>query len=65
MVRAAEEEIQGGPVPPTTQDEGPVPPAELLKDEQEYLAALKKCEGMQDAEKQKCVEELKQKYHRM
>ena len=48
----------------TTQDSG-APPPELSKQEQEYLVALKKCEGMQDAEKQKCVEHAKQKYSRM
>jgi hypothetical protein len=49
---------------PRTQDSGAAPP-ELSKQEQEYLVALKKCEGMQDAEKQKCVEHAKQKYSRM
>jgi len=43
---------------PRTQDAGAAPP-ELSKQEQEYLVALKKCEGMQDAEKQKCVEHAK------
>lgn len=40
-------------------------PAELSKQEQEYLVALKKCEGMQETEKQKCIEQAKQKYKRM
>jgi hypothetical protein len=49
---------------PKTQDQG-APPAELSKQDQEYLVALKKCEGMQDAAKQKCIEQAKQKYNRM
>lgn len=62
---AADEGLQGQPAAPTVQDEGSPPAAELSKDEQEYLASLKKCEGLHDEEKQKCVEDLKQKYHRM
>jgi len=42
-----------------------VSPAELSKQEQEYLVALKKCESMQGAEKQECIEQAKQKYKRM
>jgi hypothetical protein len=49
---------------PKTQDQG-APRADLTKQEQEYLVALKKCEGMQDAEKQKCIEQAKQKHDRM
>jgi hypothetical protein len=37
----------------------------LSKQDQEYLVALKKCEDMQGAEKQECIEQAKQKYNRM
>jgi hypothetical protein len=40
MPRAADE-----PGAPTMQDQGSPPPAELSKQEQDYLAALKKCEA--------------------
>jgi hypothetical protein len=43
----------------------PATPADESKQDQEYLAALKKCEGMQDAAKQKCIDQAKQKYNRM
>ena len=55
---------QDQPAYPKTQDQG-VTPAEQSKQDQEYLVALKKCEGMQDAAKQKCIEKTKQKYNRM
>lgn len=45
-----------------TQDQTP---ADLSKQDQEYLVALKKCEDMQGAEKQECIEQAKQKYNRM
>ena len=49
---------------PKTQDQGAAP-ADLSKQDQEYLVALKKCEDMQGAEKQECIEQAKQKYNRM
>lgn len=40
-------------------------PADQTKQDQEYLVALKKCDGLQDAAKQKCIDQAKQKYNRM
>lgn len=40
-------------------------PADQQKQEQDYLAALKKCENLQDAARQKCVDQAKQKFNRM
>lgn len=48
----------------TTRDQ-PATPQDQTKQEQEYLAALKKCEGLQDAAKQKCIDEAKQKHNHM
>jgi hypothetical protein len=61
---AADEKTQDQPAYPKTQDQG-APPADLSKQDQEYLVALKKCEDMQDAAKQKCIEQAKEKYNRM
>jgi hypothetical protein len=70
---AADEKTQDQPAYPKTQDptgatmmpDQGAPPAELSKQDQEYLVALKKCEDMQGAEKQECIEQAKQKYNRM
>jgi len=35
------------------------------KEEADYLAAVKKCEGMQPKEKQSCVEAAKERYGEM
>jgi len=40
-------------------------PQDQTKQDQEYMAALKKCEGLQDAAKQKCIDQAKQKHHKM
>jgi len=61
---AADEKTQD-PTGATMMPDQGTSPAELSRRDQEYLVALKKCEGMQDAEKQKCIEEAKQKYNRM
>jgi hypothetical protein len=50
--------------PAVTQDPAMMP-AEQTKEDQEYLVALKKCEGLQDAAKQKCIDEAKTKFNRM
>jgi hypothetical protein len=42
-----------------------VTPADLTEQEQEYLAALKKCEDLQDAAKQKCIDEVRKQHGRM
>lgn len=54
-----------------TQDQNQKPedqtanPADQTKQDQEYLAALKKCEGQQGDAKQKCIDQAKQKFNRM
>jgi hypothetical protein len=40
-------------------------PADQSKQEQEYLAALKKCDSQQGADKQKCIDKAKEKFNRM
>jgi Spy/CpxP family protein refolding chaperone len=49
---------------PKTQDQGATP-AEQSKRYEEYLLALKKCQDLQDAAMQKCIEQARQKYNRM
>ncbi len=49
---------------PKTQDQGATP-AEQSKQDQEYLVALKKCQGLQEAAKQKCIDQAKQQHNRM
>jgi len=69
----ADEKTQDQPAAPKMQNEKGSPatqdpagtPAELSKQDQEYLAALKKCEGAQDAARQKCIEQAKSKYNHM
>jgi hypothetical protein len=61
---AADEKTQNQTNAPRTQDQTGVP-ADQSKQDQEYLVALKKCDGMQDAAKQKCIDQAKQKYNRM
>jgi len=73
MAFAADEKTQNQPSTPKAQDQTGAPrtqdqtgaPADQSKQDQEYLVALKKCEGMQDAAKQKCIDQAKQKYNRM
>ena len=60
----ADEKTQDQTVAPKTQDQG-APPADLSKQDQEYFVALRKCDDMQGAEKQECIEQAKQKYNRM
>jgi len=60
----ADEKTQDQTPAPKTQDQG-APPADLSKQDQEYFVALKNCENLQDAAKQKCIEEAKQKHNRM
>jgi hypothetical protein len=64
MAFAADEKTQD-PTGATMMPDKGASPAELSKQDQEYLVALKKCESMQDAEKHKCVEQAKQQYKRM
>lgn len=60
----ADQKTQDQTTAPKTQDQG-APPADLSKQDQEYFVALKKCEDMQDAAKQKCIEQAKEKHGRM
>lgn len=59
---AADDKTQNQRAGPTMHDQG-APPAELSKQEQLYLAALKKCEGMEDEKKQDCIEQTRQKHN--
>ena len=61
---AADEKMQDPTGVTVMWDQG-APPVELSRQDQEYFVALNKCEGMQDAEKQKCIEQAKQKYNSM
>ena len=73
MAFAADEKTQDQPAYPKAQDQTNAPkaqdqgapPADLSKQDQEYFVALKKCDGMQGAEKQECIEQAKQKHNRM
>jgi hypothetical protein len=70
---AADEKMQDRPADTKMQDPTGVPtmrdlggtPVEQTKQDQEYLATLKKCEVMQDAAKQRCIDQARQKYNRM
>lgn len=58
---------QAKPATPQTQqgDTKKSDPMTEQKNEQEYLSALKKCENMHDAQKQKCIDQARQQFHRM
>ncbi len=47
-----------------TQNQPPTP-ADQTKQDQEYLAALKKCDALQGAAKEKCIDETNKKHKRM
>lgn len=64
MAFAADEKTQDQSDAQKMQDQG-APPADLPKKDQEYFVALKKCDDMQGAEKQECIEQAKRKYNRM
>jgi len=64
MTFAADEKTRDQTNTPRTQDQTGAP-ADQTKQDQEYLVALKKCDGLQDAAKQKCIDQAKQKYNRM
>ena len=61
---AADEKTQDKTNTPKAQGQTGAP-ADQSKQDQEYLVALKKCEGLQDAAKQRCIDQAKQKYNRM
>jgi hypothetical protein len=64
-VFAAGDKAQDQPAYPKTQEQtGSPPPAEQSKKYEEYLAALKRCQDVQDAVKQQsCIEQARQKYN--
>jgi len=62
---AADDKTQDQTSTPRTQQDPARAPADQSKQDQEYLVALKKCDGLQDAAKQKCIDQAKQKYNRM
>ena len=71
---AADNKPQDQPAYPKTQDQTGVPraqdqgaaPGEQSKRYDEYLAAVKKCQDMLEATKQqKCIEQARERYHRM
>ncbi len=47
-----------------TQDQPPTP-ADQTKQDQEYLAALKKCDAFQGTAKEKCIEDANKMHKRM
>jgi hypothetical protein len=64
MILTADENTQDQTAAPKTQDQG-APPADLSKQDLEYFVALRNCEDLQDAARQKCIEQARQKYNRM
>jgi hypothetical protein len=58
---AADEPQQGQPRAEPQSNQ----PADSSKREQEYMAALKRCEPLYGADKQKCIEAAKKKYSEM
>ena len=64
---AAGEKAQDQPAYPKAQDQtGAPPPGEQSKKYEDYLAALKKCQDVQDAVKQQnCIQQAREKYNRM
>ena len=40
-------------------------PADQAKQQQEYLAAIKKCDSLQGAQKEQCIDQANKKYNRM
>jgi hypothetical protein len=61
---AADEKMQDPTSVTVMWDQG-APPIELSRQDQEYFLTLNKCEDMQDTEKQKCIEQAKQRYSSM
>jgi hypothetical protein len=59
FANAAEETTPGGQ--PSAQQGG----GDAAKREQDYLAALKKCEPLAGAERQKCIDDAKKKHGQM
>ena len=61
---AFNEKMQHQTAATKTQDQGALP-ADLSKEDQEYFVALKNCEDLEDAAKQKCIQRADEKHNRM
>ena len=53
---------EGSPPPVAGKPDPVLTPLEISEREQEYLAALKKCEPLAESQRQKCINALKGKY---
>jgi len=62
---AADEPQPGAQSPPKAEQNQPGQSGDSAKREQEYLTALKRCESLGGADKQKCIEAAKKKYNEM
>jgi hypothetical protein len=55
--------MQDGQAPPIAGKPDPtLTPREISEREQEYLAALKKCEPLEESQRQECINALRGKY---
>jgi len=62
---AADEPQPGAQSQPKAEQSQPGQSGDSAKREQEYMAALKRCESLSASDKQKCVEAAKKKYGEM
>jgi hypothetical protein len=62
---AADEPQPGAQSQPKAEQNQPGQSGDSAKREQEYLTALKRCESLGGADKQKCIEAAKKKYNEM
>jgi hypothetical protein len=62
---AADEPQPSAQGQPKAEQSQPVQSSDTAKREQEYLTALKRCESLGGADKQKCIEAAKKKYSEM
>ena len=71
MVAGAAEQAKPKEEPPRASENQPGDPGavktapEQAAQDQEYMAAMKKCDAMKGGEKQKCVEAAQRKFSRM
>jgi hypothetical protein len=61
----AAEQNQNRAQDPSQPKDQTIDPAEQTKQDQDYLAAIKKCDQQSGAEKQKCIDKVQEKYNRM
>jgi len=62
---AADEPPPGTQGQPRAEQSQPAQSGDTAKREQEYLTALKRCEPLSGADKQKCIDAAKKKYGEM